>query len=91
MRNYFAGGCNYYIYLINPISVSFKDDDPRVKVFSSKKARDTYVKETSGACALTARIARMWINAYTVTTWYKYKYQVDDYLQMYPQNDLRSL
>ena len=88
-RNFFAGDCNFYIYLINPISVSFKNDDPRVRVFSSKRERDNYVKETSGACALPARVARVWINAYTCDSWYKYS--VDDYLQQYPQNDLRRL
>lgn len=89
MKHFFAGDCNYYIYLINPISVSFKDDDPRVRVFSSKKARDAYVKKTSGACALTARIARYWINVYEWDS--ECEDTLDDYLHEYPQNDLRSL
>lgn len=86
-RHFFAGDCNYYIYLINCISVSFDNHDPRVRVFSSKKARDTYVKKTPGACALTARIAHYWIDAYT----WEYAHTVEDYLHEYPQNDLRSL
>lgn len=86
-RHFFAGDCNFYIYLIDSISVSFKDNNPRVRVFSSKKARDAYVKETSGACALPARIAHYWVGAYT----WEYAHTVEDYLQRYPQNDLRSL
>lgn len=88
-RHFFAADCNFYIYLINPASVSFDNDDPRIRVFSSKKARDNYVKETPGACALTARIARYWVAVYEWDS--ECEDTLDDYLQQYPQNDLRSL
>lgn len=88
MRHYyFAGDCRYNSYLIDPLSMTFNGDDPRVRVFSSKKARDAYVKGPSEACALLARIAHTWIDAYT----WEYAHTVDDYLRRYPQNDLRCL
>lgn len=67
--------------------MTFNGDDPRVRVFSFKKARDAYVKGPSEACALPARIAHTWIDAYT----WEYAHTVDDYLRRYPQNDLRCL
>lgn len=88
MKHFFAGNCNYYIYLIDSISVSFDGNDPRVKVFSSKKSRDAYVAK-SNACALPARIARTWIDEYAWDS--ECDDTLDGYLREYPQNDLRSL
>lgn len=93
MKYYYAGGCRFDIYLINPISVRISDNDPRVRVFSSKKARDAYVEGLPGVCALPARIAHKWVNNYIWADSYAYAdaHTVEDYLRRYPQNDLRSL
>lgn len=90
--NYYAGDRSTDTYLISPRRVFFKDHDPKVRVFSSKKARDAYVGK-SNACELPARIARKWVNNYSWAPIHAWGYAptLEDYLRRFPQNDLRSL